>query len=513
MSDLGGESAAENNPTTTPLPRFEQSEPCVHVLLLQGIIMGLSALPSELLEEVAWNLVPTMDADLGSYQPDPEINTCRLALLALAKTNRTMNAVAIRHLYHTVCITDIRALFEFLGTLILHDHLADLVRVLSIATSLEEDLDTYTEKKSGEIFAGITGDMTAHGYLSRCFDDFTEASELTWSNCDGYAESACALLLCLATKLDALSMHCPNWNAGEYEVLTSVFETSYQEGVAFVKHLSRLSLIADPTASDPLLPAGTPQSFMGSGNIKNLELFGANLFREDTPISAGKWRNLETVRISYAYTTGAWWYRLCKEVGPNLRTVDISISPYFNEPGDETGPGYNDAFQLCAASLEHLRFNVAWMSNFASHLGPGKRLSCLPSLLRLKHLEVSVTVLFESPVTMGRINICDILPSSLERLCLCEEMWEPWQDSVMGMDPDGLEREHARLLKRALFQLALQSEEKLPWLRWVGFRVSNKYWAFDETELKGLCTVSKVGSIDEITCVPRHIKGGGLVRP
>jgi len=470
--------------------------------------MSLLSLSNELLSEITRNLIPTMDTDLGSYEPHPDIKPCRLALLALSKTSRRLNIISIPYLYHSICILDLRALFDILGTLILHDHLAGLVRVVNLATPLDQELDDYTDQKSEEIFADLTADTKAYGYLDRCFGDFFtgDAGELTWSNCDGYPESACALLLCLVSELEALYIHLPNWNAGDYEVLMGFFETSYAEegDGTFAQRLSLLSLTANPHACDPFLPADTPQCFMGTaGNIKRLEIFGANLLfqDDDAPFTAAKWRNLEAIEVSYACTTGEWWYRLCKEARPKLKRIDISISPRFNEEGVQCQPGYNEAFALCADSLEYLRFGVEWMHNYVSHLGPARGLSCLPSMQKLKYLEVSITVIFSSLATIKESDIRNCLPPSLETICLSDELWEPWQDSVPEKGTDDLVKEHAMALKRAMIQLVLYSEQKLPLLTDVHVRVNKSYWKFDETEVRGLCTVSEVGTAFHVDCI------------
>lgn len=466
--------------------------------------MSLLSLSNELLNAIARNLVPTMETDLGSYGPDPDFGCCRLALLALAKTNRRLNAIAIPHLYHTVCIEDLRAVFDLLGTLIVHDDLAGLVRVLNVTASLDDNLDDYTDEKSQAIFAAMTVDMRAHRYLARCFgDSFTgEARELTWSKCDDYPESACALLLCLASKLEALYIHMPNWNVSDYDVLIRFFK----EDGTFPQHLSLLSLTADPNADDPCLPQETPECFMGpTGNIKHLELFGAYLLlygNDDKPFPAAKWRNLETVDVQYAYTAGGWWYRLCEEARPPLKRIHISISPYFDGKGNGNQPGYNEAFALCADSLEYLRLDMGPSDYVTSHFGPTRRLSCLPSLRKLKHLELSVAPLFGG-WRMGCADVCDYLSPSLESIRLYEDDYR--YPEVRGVLYDSI--------KTAWKQLVLHSEQKLPFLRRVHILmglhedvVERFEKEFDEEpdgpKLKSLCTMSVTGSRVEIECIP-----------
>jgi len=299
----------------------------------------------------------------------------------------------------------------------------------------------------------------------------------------------------------------PDSTSGEYGKLMEFFEQSYLDDDDFARHLSLLSLTADPRFDSALMPAKMPHSLMGSGSIRHLELSGANLFRDgdDMSYSTDNWRNLETVKAWGAYTTGAWWYRMFKEAEPSLRAIDISVASEYSVIADPESPGYNEAILLCAASLESLRLDLKGMDDYAIHLGPARQLSCLSSMQRLRYLEVSLTVVFSSPAAMEATDICDFLPPSLRSICL-NETYPPWQLSISDMSPDDVISAHARLLKRSLFQLVLASGQKLPLLKRVCVVGQNEDWDFDATELEGLCAVETGDRQLFIDCVTLQSK-------
>ncbi|KAK5660622.1 hypothetical protein OQA88_13186 [Cercophora sp. LCS_1] len=302
----------------------------------------------------------------------------------------------------------------------------------------------------------------------------------------------------------ALYLHLTAWNAGEYEVLAGFFESSYDPAICdadfpFAPHISTLSLTASPHAADPLLSEEMPQCLMGSGAIKHLEVFGACLvINQDAPVGCeflpARWSSLETIRLLGAYMTGEWWYRLCKDARPRLRSVEISLSPRYDEgEGDVDKPGYNEAFLSCADSLQHLR------------IGPGlvtTGLPCLTSMARLTYLEASVTAIFPSPAAMRTADICDHLPPSLQSVTLVDNLVDPWPSS----DPPVKDEEYASLLKMALSKLLLGSERTLPRLKRVSIQVRSTSWGdyHEKTpEVRNLCTVSSQSAntirIDGIT--------------
>lgn len=480
--------------------------PALPVFCLQRqFIMILSDLPQEILDEVAGQLVPELRVALGSHKDvfrGHPFQDGRLALLSLVKTNRRLNAIATRHLYHTICICDLRTLFELLGTFIWAPHLAAHVRIFAVVACLEDFLDPATASKTELMFASITVGSTIYSHLERCFGEFEQTSELTWRNHYDCGQSTCALVLFLTTNLHTLHMHCPIWNAEQYDVLMSVFRSCHhQEGVVdFLPRLSRLCLTADPEASNPFLPDETTQAYMGLGRIKRLELFGAYMLIEHTDFSADVWRNVEAIHIAHACTNGAWWYRLCNEARPKLKVIEIFMSPYSPEPADKGAFGFNEALQLCTDTLKHLHLG---MPNHLSHLGPDKRLSCLPSMKLLTYLKVPAMILFKSATTMRKGDICDTLPLSLERLHLSEDkVCEPWLNDD---DEDSIrEEEYAELLRRALLQLAFNSSGRLPRLETVRVTNYNQYWNGGGQELDGICTVEKHGPTTTVSFAPKQ---------
>ncbi|GAB1312274.1 hypothetical protein MFIFM68171_02484 [Madurella fahalii] len=470
--------------------------------------MSLLDLPDEILAAVAEQLVPELPVALGSYKDEFDnypFQSGRLALLSLVQANRRLNAIVTHYLYHTICIGDLKILFKLLRTFIRAPHLAAHVRVLAVVASLFDTLDDPTESNAEPMFANITVSSSIYSHLERCFGEFEQPCEIIWSKYDAYVESNCALVLCLTTNLHTLYMHCPNWNVGSYDDLMDIFQSYHNEGVVdFLPRLSRLCLIADPEVSNPLLPDETPQVYMGSGGIKRLELFGANLFQEDVGFLADAWRDVETIHIEYACTTGAWWYRFCNEARPRLKDIDVSISPYFAERGDGGASGFNEALQLCTDTLKHLRLGIDVMPHYMSHLGPAKRLSCLTSMKTLSDLEVSVTVLFKSPTAMRRGDICDTLPPSLERLRLSEEIvWGPWSDTG-GTELQVPDEEYTELIKGALLQLAFDSSSRLPRLEAVHATVNNWHWNGGGPEFDAISTVERCGSTTTVSFAPKQ---------
>jgi len=217
--------------------------------------MGLFRLSNELLDAVARSLIPQMHTALGADSLDSSVKEGRRALLALVKSCRKLNIIATPYLYYTVCITDLGGLFDFLGVFVFNDHLTDLVRVLNITAPLDEYLDSDSEEKSEAIFGRLTPEMRAYTHLTRCFGDFDEPCKLTCDNCDNYAESACALILSLVPRLEALYMQVPDHHVGEYERLIEFFEESCHDDSGFASRLSLLSLTADPRTDSSLMPA------------------------------------------------------------------------------------------------------------------------------------------------------------------------------------------------------------------------------------------------------------------
>jgi len=429
-----------------------------------------------------------MDTTLGADSLDSSVKECRRTLLALVKTCRKLHIIATPHLYHTVCITDLGCLFDFLEVLVFNDHLTGLVRVLNITAPLDEYLDSDSDEKSEALFGRLTPEMRAYPHLRRCFGDFDEASELTCDNRDNYAESACALILSLVPRLEALYMQVPDHYNGEYKRLIEFFEKSWQNDSGFASQLSLLSLTADPRTDGSLMPAQMAHSLTGSGKIKHLELAGGNLISGSSD-SAARWGSLETAKALRAYTTGAWWYGMCKDVAPKLRAIDISIADGYDQMVPPNQPGYNEAFLLCATSLESLRLDFCGLSHTAAHLGPNGRLSCLPSMQRLTRLEVPLTLIFPSPAAMEAVDICDHLPPSLRIMYLHEVSPPCWPDMhSTSVDDDDLVATYKGLLKRSLFQLVLESTQKLPLLERVCIDGEVKEWDFDAAELGDLCT-------------------------
>jgi len=189
--------------------------------------MGLFRLLNELLNTVARSLIPQIHTALGADSLDSSVKEGRRALLTLVKSCRKLNIITTPHLYHTVYITNLGGLFNFLSVLVFNNHLTDLVRVLNITAPLNEYLNNDLEEKSKVIFRRLTPEIKAYTHLTWCFRDFDKLYKLTYNNHNNYTKSAYALILSLMPRLEALYMQVPDHHIGEYKQLIKFFKESY----------------------------------------------------------------------------------------------------------------------------------------------------------------------------------------------------------------------------------------------------------------------------------------------
>jgi len=435
--------------------------------------MSLLSLPNELLTSIAQTFIPQVQDTMTNraYYPNPYCGIIqdRLTLLALTKTNRRLNAIATPCLYHTIFILDRLALYQLVWSLTLSKDLARLVRVLHVVSIFEGSLGDIADKLDEALVKVICedGDMQLGRYLARCMEGRNEL----------FLECTFPLLLCLVSHLQCLYLHIPGeedgifnrirslWRVEDWQIIMDKMDRLYGDHPEnFLPHLSLLSMTPERSAKEAVLYPEFVQRFMGgSGNIRQVELFYPHLWSEDAAaLSPDKWRNLESIRVVNASTSGVWWYELFKQAAPKLKKLDISLGPeYPTQPGkqDEDQRGFNEALSLCAESLEYLRLEIETPHQPA----PAKHLPCISSMTKLKHLEVSMTALFPISDAMeaaGDMDICDFLPPSLQTLCLNEEIWHPWRCPIMGTNI-----QHERLLHGAILQLMYYGNEKLPRLK------------------------------------------------
>ena len=444
--------------------------------------MPFQSLPAEIIDWIAEctftpaRLVPPVtDWRENPEDPEPDDKARRATLAALARTCRMLYTVANPLLYHTLYI-DNKSFVAIRKRLTEHERLRDAVRVLDIAV----------------------------------VPDTRAGAEPGWP----YRVKGCASVISLVENLNALHVHYPS------------------------------RLLEGDISKDPFLCARTIDRLMGAAkNIRHLELRDARL-NGAASFHAAAWHQLATIKALDSVITGTWLYGLCAKAKARLRIIDISTPHTFHPPMEKRdavatnamatdrkyGPGFNGVLKLCASSLEYLRLNVGWLPDHTWQLGPAKRLTSLRSMKKLKYLEAEPAVVFSSLRAMRNADICDFLPSSLETVRFIDEVWcGRGQDVTEGVEeeeaeveeaeapvaprvPDLLEiGEHSKALRRAMLQLVLHSEQKLPLLRRVEIQYDEwtddreEYWVLDEEkDIQGLYTIytDKTGTYTVISCVP-----------
>ncbi|KAK3896484.1 hypothetical protein C8A05DRAFT_39978 [Staphylotrichum tortipilum] len=529
--------------------------------------MPLLDLPDELLLRIARHAGP------GWLEENFTLWTAasQSRLLSLTKTNRRLNAIATPLLYRIVSICSPRLLFGLLRTFLQSPHLATHVRTIRLASYLvpppvppspvdsQPELDDDSERDDSELsdtshpdsreplknddsasvpdkrvylddelqglLARIPPGATLHRHLALCFGPPLDQEDprrlVSAANEDQLVESSCALVLCLTVNVLTLNLalHCVHQPRVAHAPLLHVFQGAHADpALRFLPFLSHLHLVADSEDETPT-PDEISQAYMAAGRVTNLELDSVNLEQQETGWDPRIWRDLERIDAADTFTGGAWWYRLCSEARPGLRQIQIYPWLASNDAEDDEdapGPGLNDALRLCADTLTELSVTLVDQPAYMAQLGPDRCLSCLRSMRVLVHLELSASLLFESPDAMWRGDICNALPPSLTTLHLQENSgYEPWGGAILDdrfgnwkvNDLDELDdrsasqhhpdnplpmpHQYAVLLRRALLQLALNSSDRLPRLETVCItRDAMEHWPAWGPELAAISTIS-----------------------
>lgn len=443
--------------------------------------MPLLSLPNEVLLIIARCFVDDAEPHLGSESFE---FLGRRELLSLVKTNRRLSAIATPLLYHIISVDSLDALLELLVAFFLNPRLAARVNVLGLFLERYSIQTTRSPRaKTILAFAGPAPGSSPHEDLARLVDP-----DIPWPCGEEGVGPACANLLRQTVNVHTLAIHClPLLLYGDTTGLAKSFRQLYRDPHAdFLPRLERLCLMVPlDVGTAPLMP----HAYMNPRGIKRLDQYGGDMSFFHERFDPEPWRNVEVVRLSNVSTSGPWWYRMCWEARPRLRHVDICARFSFPGPGHFRARGFNEALHFCAATLERLHLNIGAKFHYMHDVGPGWHLSCLASMERLTHLELSATLLFPSPTAMGQADICAALPPSLEWLHLREdEVSAPWHGALFPEEVPAW-AEYARLLQRAVRQLVFESRGRLPRLKEVRLSQRGEAWDSLEPDLGAVATV------------------------
>jgi hypothetical protein len=476
--------------------------------------MSLTKLPNELLREICKNLViglldtprvvPKVHYDYEDFddiedeEEDDDQYYSRKSLVSLARTNRRLNDIATPFLYHTIRVYHHADLYSLVACLFKAPRLGELVFELCVKADLTlpeifydiSDLEGYDK-----LIKAVDNDDSGRTTYQRILKSFPDLDGVLRTSCgkctcqgrdsgkhdydcpDRAGEAACALLLLLTPRLHTLHLaKLSSFTPAGYPHLLSIFDSNVATRV--LPQLERLILDSKPTTRDAVrLPHGCLRQFMEGRKIKHVELQAPDLL--DAESSWEMWEHVETLHMKDAYVSGTWWYLLSKEARPPLKEIEISVSPFENEEQeveDLESPGLNEALGFYTGTLQKLRVHLGdRMTIQEPYLGPQKRLACLSSMKVLTHLDISARLLFSCMDDMSNCNICNRLPSSLQRLrldqtddiCLDDNPWLYWNQEghdLVQATPSWDGPCYDTLFERALRQLAFESAEKLPCL-------------------------------------------------
>jgi hypothetical protein len=475
--------------------------------------MTLMKLPDELLVEIARHLHQDLidpPIVLGAFDDDHDAIADSKALANLALANRRLTPIATDFLYRTIRIHRLCTLYSLLLTLLKAPHLAGLVEGISLTASLDlgdvkRESDDALERLDNLLQRFEDDDVQA--IISCVSEPVAQPSHavcegLADFDCVASAEAACAILLLITPNVTSLHLKLPTYNVGDYDFLFDVLG----RGAEALAKLERLILVSDPGACDSRLDDSLPDKLMVGRKVKHLELFGPQFWNLEH-MTKDAWKHVETLRMEFSFLTAMWWYHLCKDVCPPLKTVDVSLSPYFGETiEDLSTPGLNEALSFCTETLETLHLDLGDnIIDGEPYIGPQRRLSCLASMQVLSDLAIPPWVLFSSLGDMRCTNICERLPSSLRRLKVLEESYmtgqtNPWvpshlqsDDESSGESWDG--KVYQQVLRKCLHELAFESADRLPRLERVTVIDSGRNW--DNTrlspELKSIASFPPAG--------------------
>jgi len=441
--------------------------------------MPLLNLSNELLQPIADQFIPAPEGPIDPSSIlrfgwlDPEHDLRRTTLVALAKTNKRLNAVANRALYHTILFKDrhddgnINMLAALLKTLLLHDHLRGLVRVVQTFEQFYNRSLPYP--RLFQDFQRVIRGEPLPGHDPLADDDYGPRpwwSRPTWQCfCSQYPKAAFGLLLGI-TRPEALYLATDGLRK-----LGSGYPVQELASVcgAGRRHLSLLSLAYIGIEQfvpycrgneEEQHPGPHPELLeyyvsAAGGHLRHLELNGAQplLAEKARFFNPDLWGNLQVLIVGSSIVTGEWMLKLCKEGGARLRAIDIFMphgmtddmggyGRFDDEPASLTY-GYNDVLALCADSLEHFRLDMHWLT-FRTQ--DREMLTHLRSMRRLKHLDVEPALIFPTVADMIKGDICDYLPGSLEsiQLCLCDNLYHQMMDLPAGARVDWGEIDHGQ---------------------------------------------------------------------
>ncbi|KAL1836333.1 hypothetical protein VTJ49DRAFT_5304 [Mycothermus thermophilus] len=478
--------------------------------------MSLLKLPNELLVDIAERFACDLPASLskcGVDVSDRPIITARLALRDLSWTCRRLNAIATPLLYQNIRIHWAGELYGLAKTFLKSPHLAKFVRAIGMFVDpntiqcVDDPHDVVVMKSLVRLISTNKNAALIYHRVAHLFSGFQQVFDATVSNepedlgsfgklklqgldqqtLREFAQATCAVILSLTSNADTLYLVTPSEGTGHYDLLMQLVHCSdsskHGEADILLPRLERLRLAADPRINVPLLDPDAPEAFMVGRKVRHVELFGAILSSEFCKFTRDAWKAVETVRMDYANTNGAWWHQFCNEARPPLKHVELSNSPcwYIVVPSDREAPGLNEALGLCKTTLQTLSLDFDDALPVSPSFGPEGKLTCLRSMEALSVLSIQARYLYNSLKDMKSGNICEMLPSSLQQVHFCE-----LSEVCMEGDPWDLDAEdgptYYDLVKRDLLQLAFKSADWLPRLEQVSLKRRHEWEAFSKVD-------------------------------
>ncbi|KAL2122540.1 hypothetical protein VTJ04DRAFT_2995 [Mycothermus thermophilus] len=444
------------------------------------------------------------------FEDEQTWHEAHTTLSALARTNRRLHDIANPFLYRTIRIKDLRVLYSLINTLLEAPRLAKLVRHVSIVKVLARWLGDPDAHNPGDLAAldelmesldhkldddpdCVDATHTTYHRIAKLFPELDmrirqacEKYYTSWIEAvpatldeeiesffqDEFVETACALLLLLTPEVRTLHSGLPQGK--EHLFLRSILARRMEQRA--LPQLEELALGSedlgvDRMADDPALPEAMLHDILLDRRLRHVK------FRWPILLSPNPWTDMwaqvETLHAEWAYTSGAWWYSMCKGARPPLKDLKITKAPCFEEEAsDQNDPGLNDALAFCTGTLQRLHLDMAnCCTDFAwLHLGPQGRLACLVSMELLTQLCIPPRLLFSSMSDMRSTNICDRLPPNLQCLMLDQTSdvcfyYDPWSPSEFDVWLTLNGQRRSWLEERALYDLALESPDKLPYLQ------------------------------------------------
>ena len=450
--------------------------------------MNGKLIPEELLSNIAEYFRPGPPKDIIE-DTDPEADSCRRSLLALVKTCKAWQRVAVPFLYPIVRITTYRQLRALLSTLLYHDEgkfLALRIKVLVIVrwahpgpgeanrrptslTTLIDEMGCMPALKQGSEY---------YSYRIFCLTDAFQANHAmppTQAPLHHLEDSAfCSLLLCLTTNLEALHVRAGQGPCPEPVVFLAFWKFCCRgEERGLLRGLKRVALHGCRGAV--ITATG------GTGFKQKLQINDHNTnwihgtrytFPPRQDFSEAEFGSLEEIEVQSSIVEPSWWRPLC-QCAQRLRRITVTWDQrviHRESPTRRVG-----TFGLPTNALEYLRLDAPYLYDDPSGAPPLWGLACQ----RLRALETTAGNMTPLTFTLERweeiaastihVDKDFIHLASLERLCL-------W---VEGDDEEFLDKQELGLQVLAE-QVLVHGEDRCPKLKSLRVGVTRLDWAFPD---------------------------------